>query len=281
MVEELFPRTLVDGVSVSRLIIGTNWLNGYSHTSAAADAGIKNLNQTTANAVAILEEFLAAGVDTIMGGMSQLVVDAVHIAEERTGKKIIIIDTPPFDCSDTAAGRQDAAAAFDRSRQIGATFCFPHHSTAEQLVRKDKHTIERLPDYLEMIRDRGLIPGLSAHMPELILYSDEQNYDVASYIQIYNCMGFLMQIEIESVNKIIWQAKKPVMTIKPMAAGRTTPFVGLNFSWNTLRSRDMVTIGCMTPAEAFEVIEISLAAINRRQVNLEGRGSLCKTAIIK
>ena len=39
-----------------------------------------------------------------------------------------------------------------------------------------------------------------------------------------------MQVEIETVNRIIRNAKKPVMTIKPMAAGRTTPFVGLNFS---------------------------------------------------
>jgi hypothetical protein len=44
-------------------------------------------------------------------------------------------------------------------------------------------------------------------------------------------MGFLMQVEVETVNQIIHAAKKPVMTIKPMAAGRTTPFVGLNFSW--------------------------------------------------
>ncbi len=38
-----------------------------------------------------------------------------------------------------------------------------------------------------MIRQHGMIPGLSAHMPELILYSDENEYDVETYIQIYNC----------------------------------------------------------------------------------------------
>ena len=105
-----------------------------------------------------------------------------------------------------------------------------------------------------------MIPGLSCHMPELIVYSDLNEYDVETYIQIYNCAGFLMQVEVEYINKVIWTAKKPVMTIKPMAAGRVSPFVGLNFSWHTIRPIDMITVGCLSPEEAEEDIEISRAA---------------------
>ena len=94
-----------------------------------------------------------------------------------------------------------------------------------------------------------------------------------TYIQIYNCMGFLMQVEVETVNQIIHSAKKPVMTIKPMAAGRTTPFVGLNFSWATIRDCDMVTVGCFNEREVEEDIEISLAALEHRRVNLDKRSS--------
>jgi hypothetical protein len=32
-----FPRTMVGGVSLPRLLIGTNWFLGYSHTSLAKD----------------------------------------------------------------------------------------------------------------------------------------------------------------------------------------------------------------------------------------------------
>ena len=32
-----FPRTLVGGVSMPRLLVGTNWFLGYSHTSRAQD----------------------------------------------------------------------------------------------------------------------------------------------------------------------------------------------------------------------------------------------------
>ncbi len=86
-----------------------------------------------------------------------------------------------------------------------------------------------------------------------------------------------MQVEIETVNRIIRNAKKPVMTIKPMAAGRTTPFVGLNFSWATIRDCDMVTVGCFNEMEAAEDIEISRAALERRGVNLEGCSSPVQT----
>jgi len=34
---DLFPRTTVGGVSLPRMIIGTNWFLGWSHTTAAKD----------------------------------------------------------------------------------------------------------------------------------------------------------------------------------------------------------------------------------------------------
>ena len=141
--------------------------------------------------------------------------------------------------------------------------------------------MDRLPDYLYMIREAGMIPGLSAHMPEVIQYADLNGYDVETYIQIYNCMGFLMQVEIESVVKTIHNADKPVITIKPCAAGRTTPFVGLNFSYNTIREKDMVCIGCYDAHEAEEDIEYSRAAIARRAPNIKPRSSPFMSDAIK
>jgi len=101
-------------------------------------------------------------------------------------------------------------------------------------------------------------------MPETIIYADKMAADVETYIQLYNSAGFLMQVEADWVMRIIREAKKPVMTIKPLAAGRILPVVGLAFVWNTIRDQDMVTIGTTTPEEAREVIELSLDLLNRR-----------------
>ena len=280
--EELFPRTTVGGVSIPRMIIGTNWMLGWSHRSPAADRMIKDHHSSPKNVADLLGVFLDEGVDTIMGLFEDkpAMMRGIHLAEERANRKLIMIDTPIINVDDNAKARKEAEARIKLSKKLGATFCLVHHSSAEQLVNKNKGTMDRLPDYLDMIRQAGMVPGLSAHMPELVLYSDANGYDVETYIQIYNCMGFLMQVEIEYINKVIWNAKKPVMTIKPMAAGRATPFVALNFSWSTIRPQDMVTVGCFRPDEAREDIEISRAALEHRAPDLEGRASPNKTAAL-
>ena len=278
-----FPRTTVGGVSLSRMIIGTNWLLGFSHTTPAADAMIHKRNANREAVAEIIETFLEAGVDTLMGMLhgNQALVDGIKLAEDRSGRRVIVVDTPLLNLDDNAGARREAEAIIAESSRFGATFCFPHHSCGEQLVNKNTRSITRLPDYLSMIRDHGMLPGLSAHMPEMIVFSDLNGYDVETYVQIYNCAGFLMQVEIEYIHSVIWSAKKPVMTIKPMAAGRLSPFVGLTFSFSTIRPCDMVTVGCLTPQEAREDVEIGLAALERRPPDLGGRASPNKTPIMK
>ena len=271
----LFPRTDVAGISMPRMIGGTNWIAGWSHRSPAQDQMIRDAHSTTKSVTPIIEAFARNGVDAMMCPFqsSPVLVDAIRETEQKLGQKIIMIDTPIINVENSTEGRKEAEATIAKSQEIGATFCLIHHVSAEQLVRKDKHQIERIDDYTKMIRDHGMIPGLSAHMPELVVYSDENEYDIETYIQIYNCMGFLMQVEVESVHRIIHQAKKPVMTIKSMAAGRVTPFVGLNFNWATIRDCDMVTVGCFTPQEVEEDMEISRAFFEHRPPRVGKRAS--------
>ncbi|MCL2719515.1 MAG: hypothetical protein FWE14_12130 [Lachnospiraceae bacterium] len=273
--DNLFPRTTVAGISLPRMLIGTNWLAGWSHKSVAADDRIKNHHSESCTIIPLLETFVKNGIDAIMAPFGRVppIMKAAAEVEQRLGQKIIRIDTPIINVDDSDKARRDAEATIRESRELGADFCLIHHSSAEQLVNKNKGIIDRFSDYTTMIREQGLIPGVTAHMPEIIVYCDENNYDVETYIQIYNCLGFLMQVEVETVAAIINNAKKPVMTIKPMAAGRVTPYIGLNFTWATLRKCDMVTVGCFDEHEAAEVIEISRAALEGRFPDLEKRQS--------
>jgi hypothetical protein len=278
-----FPRTTVAGVSLPRLLIGSNWIFGWSHTGHAADLFIREQHETPEDTLSVLNAFLEYGIDAWMSPFSShpAALDRIKAIQDKIGKKLILIDTPILNMDDNAAARKETEAIIKTSAELGCAFCLIHHSSCEQLVNKNTKTLDRLPDYTDMIRQAGLIPGLSAHMPEIIQYSDLNNYDVETYIQLFNCVGFLMQVEIESVIRIIHEAKKPVMTIKPMAAGRVTPYVGLTFNWNVLRPQDMVTVGCINKHEVHEDVEISLAALERRLPKVEGRSSPGKTSIIK
>jgi len=257
------------------MLIGTNWMLGWSHQSPAADARIKETFSRAQDFSPILSAYLSYGIDSLMGiiGEIPLIQDGINYTQEKTGKKIHIIDTPIINVDDSPEARKEAEATIKRSAKAGATFCLPHHSSVEKLVDKGRAEIKRLGDYTAMIRDAGMIPGLSAHMPEIIVYADANEYDVETYIQIFNCMGFLMQVEVETVASIIHNAKKPVMTIKSMAAGRVTPYIGLTFNWNALREKDLVTVGCFTEAEVHEDVEISFAAFEKRFPELEKRAS--------
>lgn len=277
-----FPRTNVAGISLPRMLIGSNWMLGFSHTSPSADTMIKRRFSTKENVAKVIEAYLKYDINAVMAPFygNDILYDGIRLAEDHTGKKVILIDTPIIDVSDSKDSRESANKIIQSAGKKGCDFCLIHHSSAEQLVNKHKETMDRLPDYTKMIRDSQMIPGLSAHMPELIQYSDKNEYDVQTYTQLYNCVGFLMQVEVEAVSKIIWNAKKPVMTVKSMAAGRVTPYVGISFSYSTIRPSDMVTIGAHTPDEVHEDVEIALAAIERRHPNMETRNSPNKTSVL-
>ena len=285
---DLFPRTQVENISLPRMLIGSNWMLGYSHRTTSADSMIRERYSTKEAVSEVICAYLAYGIDAMMAPFvgddlqpNAVVMDGIHMAEDKMGRKLILIDTPIVDVSDTPQAHDFTARKIETVRKNGADICLLHHSSVEQLVCKHTGTIDRLPEYTRMIRENGMIPGLSAHMPELVLYSDNHpEYDVQTYIQLYNCLGFLMQIEVEGVRRIIENAKKPVMTIKSMAAGRCTPYVGLTFSFATLRPQDMVTVGAFSAREVHEDVEIALAALERRFPNLEKRNSPNQTAVL-
>ena len=253
-----FPRTMVGGVSMPRLLVGTNWFLGYSHTSRAQDKFIRDL-QTRERMADILTVFSEAGVDAIMGPhFTDALGQAVDDVEQKTGRPFIRIITPHFNIVSDGPAEMEPERVFARCKEQGATFCLPHMGVTDALVDRRAKVIRDLDIYTKQIRDQEMIPGLSTHMPESVVYADEQEADVATYIQIYNAAGFLMQVEADWVMRIINNAKHPVMSIKPLAAGRLLPVVGLSFVWNTLRDQDMVTIGTTTADEAREIIDISL-----------------------
>jgi hypothetical protein len=273
-----FPRTTVGGVSVSRMLIGTNWFLGYSHTSAAKDRFIQSY-QTRERVADILTVFLEHGVDTVMGMPVPMLRDAIHDAQDRTGRQAKLILTPHFNVLPGGPPEMEPERVFDQCKELGATFCFPHQCVTDALLDRMHRVIRDIDRYTSMIRERDMIPGLSTHMPEAVVIADKTGADVETYIQIYNAAGFLMQVEADWVMRIIRDAQKPVMTIKPMAAGRLLPVVGLAFSWNTIRDQDMVTVGTTTPDEAREVIDISLDLLARRLPDNELQRTRSKSSL--
>lgn len=279
-----FPRTVVGGLSISRMLIGTNWFLGWSHTTAAKDNFIKENIRERKTMARIIEVYLRNGVDAIMGQIdNDPLKSAICDAEDSTGVKCHIISTPHFPVNAETPTKgfdlSEAERIIAHNKSMGAEFLLPHQCTTDAMVDRCTRTLRKMDDLCALIRKYEMIPGLSTHMPESIIYSDESGLDVETYISMYNSMGFLMQVEVDWVANVIRNAKKPVMTIKPMAAGQLRPFQALTFVWNTLRPQDMVTVGTMTPAEAEEVIEISLKILEGRDTQIKLQETRSKSSI--
>jgi hypothetical protein len=94
-----FPRTKIENVSVSRMMIGINWFYGYSHTSKAKDDFIVGY-QTRERLTDTLKVFMKAGVDTVYGIRPEtkpLLLPAIKDAEQATGVKCKTVALPCLD----------------------------------------------------------------------------------------------------------------------------------------------------------------------------------------
>jgi hypothetical protein len=274
-----FPRTEVGGLSLPRMLIGTNWFLGFSHQSPSRDKMI--CDRSVSQVADVLEVFLEQDIDAILGFVANdRMWEAVQEAQERTGKKLTIISTPGIDTAETPEAEKANAEILDLEAERGSSIVMPHTSSTDVMLDKRARCIRGMAKISAMTRERGMIPGLSTHEPESIVYADETGLDVETYISIYNAAGFLMPIEIDWVNHVIRNAKKPVITIKPFAAGRLHPFVGLAFSWSTLRPQDMITVGTMTADEAKELIEISYGLFENRRANVEMQVTRSKKTLV-
>jgi hypothetical protein len=116
-----FPRTQVENVSLSRMLIGTNWLLGWSHTSASADEMIKRRYESAEAFKPILETYLSHGVDSIMApfGLSPELTRAVKETEQHMGREIVMIDTPTLDVADSAEGRRISQRMVGNQKSAG------------------------------------------------------------------------------------------------------------------------------------------------------------------
>ena len=277
-----FPRTTVEDVSLPRMLIGTNWFLGFSHQTQARTALIKQ-RMDRPHIAEVLDVFMGAGIDAIYGvhPKSPHLDEAIADAEQRSGRRMIRIGTPNLDLSGTPTADDYNRRELDAFAAIGCTFCMPHQGTTDALCDRRTRTIRDMDRIAAEIRARDMIPGLSTHMPEVPVYADETGLDVATYIQIYNPAGFLMQIEIDWVQRMIWNRAKPVICIKPLAAGRVQPLVGLSFVWSTIRDGDMVCVGTFSPDEAREVIEISCALFERRVPDFQLQRTRSKASLLE
>jgi len=273
MSEGMMPTTIIEGHEIGRLVIGTNWFLGYSHQSAAKSKWIRRY-QDAEKIANVLEICTAGGMNAIVAPVSELLTEAIDLHRARTGRHIIQVLTPG------GADVEELKVGIDQCAELGAEFCFPHTSWTDSRLHPATNEITEYEEVAAYISSKGMAPGLSTHRPEAIVVGDRAGYDIAAYIQPLNPIGFLCSVETDWVANIIRNTPRPIIVIKPLAAGRLNPPTGLGFAFSNIKPIDVVCIGLLCEEEAEEDLEVTHQILAGLQAQVELQYTRSKAALI-
>ena len=238
----MIPRIRLEHLELSRLICGTNPFLGISHFTQSRDMFLREF--FTVDKIAevmgyVLEEF---GVNCCLSSPRDEIYEAINIVEKDIGERFIWLCTPSTRGTAKAL-EPDIFKQIQWCADHGVSVCMPHRDYTDAYMNSASMTIEGIPEITTCIRDLNMIPGLSTHYHHAIRISQVQKYDVPVIIQPLNTLGFQSDIEVNTLVKTIQSTEIQIINIKPLAAGRLLPEVGLPFCYNSIKKNDFVACG--------------------------------------
>lgn len=243
-----FPTIKIEDVEIPKLLIGTNAVLGWSHTSRGRDEWIRR-TFTVDRIAEVLAAAVEMGVTGVMSPVYPKLHDAIRKTEEITGQKMTFVST-------TLGNIEDTAKQVKELKDVGSPICCLHGGWTDRWQVKDGK-LPGLDECLKKIRDAGLIPGAASHNGEKLKLMDEGDYDISVFVVPVNKSGFHMNPSKEIVLDAVNNCSKPVIAIKPLASGRFDEnCIKEWLKWTfDVKGVSAMAIGFMSPEEAREDIE--------------------------
>lgn len=243
------PMTEIGGRSISRVLCGSNCFFGHSHFSAARSNWLRR-HFTIDRIVEVMCAAAEEGVNGTISGDVEEMAEAIARVKKLTGVEYQWMATPG------GANIEELIRGIHHSAELGAQICMPHVSYTDNNLLVAEKTIVGAEEITALTRELGMGTGWSTHRPETIVVSDAAGYDIDTYVQPFNSIGFLCSVETDWVSHVIRNAHHPVVCIKPLGAGRIMPPTGLQFVYHNCKPTDTCAIGFMSPEEAEEDIKV-------------------------
>jgi len=205
------PTIKVEGVRVPKLLIGTNSLLGWSHTSVGRDRWIKRYY--SANRIGrVFERCIKLGANGVFGPVWPRLIEAIKIAEKKTGQQMTFIST-------TIGKREDTEKQLKMLNGMYSPICCIHGGWTDSWPVENGKLVG-FEKYLQLIRKAGLVPGVACHNGDKLKLVNDGGYDVSVLVTPVNRLGFQMHPNQKMILDVIRSTQKPVIAIKPLASGR-------------------------------------------------------------
>ncbi len=234
----------IGNLKISRLILGSNPFSGFSHQGPNRD--MEMMRYYTCNRIKeVLREAEKIGINTIIGRADHHIMRVLMEYWDEGGNLQWIAQT----CPELTIEKGIYNAIIG-----GAKGCFIHGGVMDFLFANNR--LEEIPLAIEKIKKAGLIAGVAAHNPEVLLWA-EKNLDVDFYMCSYynpslrdkdpehksNVTERFRKEDRDRMVEVIKILKKPAIHYKIMAAGRNNPEEAISFAAKHMRPQDAVCIG--------------------------------------
>jgi len=239
---------------VSRLVVGSNPINGYSYMGPHSDRHMREYF-TLERTVEFLRQCEEAGINTFQFSVRDYLLEA--IAESRRGgSKMNVI------CL-----HSDAKAVAEVVKQTSPIAMVHHGGVTDKLFGQGRSS--EVHDYVKAAHDAGVMAGVSAHNPDNIKRIADAGWEVDLFM---TCFYFLTrayvpetkdQVEALSTLEIVYpffkndpqvmtevirQVDQPCLAFKILAAGRkcssqSTVRSAFEFAFQRIKPTDGVIVG--------------------------------------
>lgn len=231
---------------ISRLIVGSNPMLGYSYMGNHTDRQMKEYF-TAERAVEFLRDCKQAGI-TIHQGSSRY--DYLHLLRDQDFKmKFICLHSEREEISQTIKNTNPIAMVH-------------HGGVTDRMFAAGKPGVVR--DYVKAVKDKGLLAGVSAHNPDVIKQIADEDWDIDFFM---TCFYYLTRkVDYEKLitlpvghysffkddpkvmTKVIRQVKQPCLAFKILGAGRLctnedTVRSAFQFAFENIKPIDGVIVG--------------------------------------
>lgn len=235
----------IGSLEVSRFILGTNPVSGFSHQSPEMDSRMKHYF-TVAQVKRLFREAESLGITAVIARSDHYIMRVLMEYWDEGGSLQWIAQTCP-EVGTMERGIQNAVNG-------GAKACYIHGGVMDNLFANGR--LNEVPAGIEMIRKAGLPAGIAGHNPDVFGWA-ERELDVDFYMCSYynpssrdrspehqaNVREWFFDKDRRIMAELIATLSRPAIHYKIMAAGRNDPAEALAFAKQHMRDTDAVCVG--------------------------------------
>jgi len=232
-------------IRISRFILGTNPISGFSHQSVEMDLRMKRWF-TMQRIKKLFREAESLGINTVLARTDHFIM-RLFLEYWNEGGGIQWF-------AQTCPGGGPTELCISNAVEGGAKACHIHGGVMDHLLANGK--LDEVPGHIARIREGGLLAGIAGHNPEVFRWA-EKNLDVDYYMcSYYNSMRrdqnpehvhgakeWFWPQDRETMAELIQTLSKPAVHYKILAAGRNDPAEAFAFAARAMRPGDAVCVG--------------------------------------